>query len=86
MKESQCKEVALKDIPSGAFEILLEYMYGGAIGKVDIQVRMYVNDFSSHAVMCCEVGMFIQSIILILCSCRLHLTCWVWLIGLISRT
>ena len=65
MKESQCKEVALKDIPSGAFEILLEYMYGGAIGKVDIQVCMYVNDFSSHAVMCC-VGMFIQSIILIL--------------------
>ena len=38
MKESYCDEIDLYDTPHEAFRIILEYMYSGMVGKVDLQV------------------------------------------------
>ena len=38
MLESSCSEIPLGDTPPEAFSIILEYMYSGKVGKVDLQV------------------------------------------------
>ena len=41
MLESSCSEIPLGDTPPEAFGIILEYMYSGKVGKVDLQVCIY---------------------------------------------
>jgi hypothetical protein len=38
MLESFSSEIPLGDTPPDAFGIILEYMYSGKVGKVDLQV------------------------------------------------
>ena len=42
MLESSCSEIPLGDTPPEAFGIILEYMYSGKVGKVDLQVCVVI--------------------------------------------
>lgn len=40
MRESSCDVIDLHHIPPVAFRIILEYIYSGMVGTVDLQVRI----------------------------------------------
>ena len=46
MKESMCDVIDLHDTPPEAFRIILEYMYSGMVGKVELQVNSWM--YMSH--------------------------------------